>query len=52
MIEWNEFLPLMLELVQLLVSKADVEAKLMENEAMVEDKLLHGMDRETLNNLQ
>ena len=51
MIEWNEFLPLMLELVQLLVSKADVEAKLMENEAMVEDKLLHGMDRETLNNL-
>jgi Ca2+-binding EF-hand superfamily protein len=51
MIDFNEFLPLMMELIQLLIAKGDVEAKLAQNEAEVEDKLLHGMDRATLNNL-
>ena len=51
MIDFNEFLPLMLELVQLLIAKSEVENKLMENEALVEDRLLQGMDSSTLNNL-
>jgi Ca2+-binding EF-hand superfamily protein len=51
MIDFNEFQPLLLELVQLLIAKQDVEEKLLQNEAIVEDRLLHGMDRTTLNQL-
>ena len=51
MIDFNEFLPLMMEIVQLLIAKQDVEAQMAESEAMIEDKLLHGMDREALNTL-
>ena len=41
----------MMEIVQLIIAKADVENKLLENEAVVEDQLLHGMDRAQLNSM-
>ncbi len=40
-----------MEIVQLIIAKDDVEKKLLENEAAVEDQLLHGMDRDQLNAL-
>ena len=39
----------MMEIVQLIIAKADAENKILENETVVEDLLLHGMDRDQLN---
>ena len=48
MIDFNEFQPLLLELIQLLIAKQDVEAKMMHTEEEFSNYLLHGMDRDTM----
>lgn len=51
LIDFQEFMPLMMEMVQLIFAKTEVEEKLRRDMDTVQDKLLHGMSRDQLNSL-